>query len=95
MHTYSICFQLFPFKHRLIADKTASIKVFQLRFACPVTVFVCDHCHFELETAAKPCQCPDCGKLGHIRTATAEESRAFQARKLEDVWRDVAPVLAG
>lgn len=37
MHTYSICFQLFPFKHRLIADKTASFKVLQLRFACPVT----------------------------------------------------------
>ena len=58
-------------------------------------VFVCDHCHFELEAAAKPCQCPDCGKPNRIRTATAEESRAFQARKLEDVWRDVAPVLAG
>ena len=57
-------------------------------------VFVCDHCHFELEAAAKPGQCPDCGKLGHIRTATAEESRAFQARKLEDVWRDRLPVLA-
>lgn len=58
-------------------------------------VFVCDHCHFELEAAAKPCQCPDCGKPNRIRTATAEENRAFQARKLEDVWRDVAPVLAG
>ena len=58
-------------------------------------VFVCDHCHFEMETVAKPCQCPDCGKLGYIRTATAEESRAFQARKLEDVWLDAAPVLAG
>lgn len=58
-------------------------------------VFVCDHCHFELEAAAKPCQCPDCGKLNRIRTATAEESRAFQTRKLEDVWRDVMPVLAG
>ena len=57
-------------------------------------VFVCDHCHFELEAAAKPCQCPDCGKLNRIRTATAEENRAFQARKLEDVWRDTAPVLA-
>lgn len=21
-------------------------------------VFVCEHCHFELEAAAKPCQCP-------------------------------------
>ena len=40
-------------------------------------------------------ECPDCGKLNHIRTATADEGRAFQARKLEDVWRDVAPVLAG
>ena len=58
-------------------------------------VFVCDHCHFEMENVAKPCQCPDCGKLGYIRTATAEESRAFQARKLEDVWLDAAPVLAG
>ena len=53
-------------------------------------VFVCDHCHFEMETVAKPCQCPDCGKLGYIRTATAEEGRAFQARKLEDVWLDAA-----
>ena len=58
-------------------------------------VFVCDHCHFEIEAAAKPGQCPDCGKLGHIRFATAEESQAFQARKLEDVWRDGVPVLAG
>ena len=58
-------------------------------------VFVCDHCHFELEAVAKPSQCPDCGKLGHIRTATAEESQAFQARKLEDVWHDSAPALAG
>ena len=38
MHTYSICFQLFPFKRRLIANKTASFKVLQLRFACPVTI---------------------------------------------------------
>lgn len=37
MHTYSIFFQLFPFKRRLIADKTASFKVLQLRFTCPVT----------------------------------------------------------
>jgi len=58
-------------------------------------VFVCDHCHFELEAASKPCQCPDCGKLGRIRIATADEGRAFQARKLEDVWRDAASVLAG
>lgn len=58
-------------------------------------VFVCDHCHFEIEAVSKPCQCPDCGKLNRIRTATADEGRAFQARKLEDVWRDVAPVLAG
>jgi len=42
-----------------------------------------------------PASCPDCGKLNRIRTATVEEGRAFQARKLEDVWRDVAPVLAG
>ena len=34
MHTYSICFQLFPFKHCLIADKTASFNVLQLCFAC-------------------------------------------------------------
>ena len=58
-------------------------------------VFVCDHCHFEMETVAKPGQCPDCGKLGYIRTATAEEGQAFQARKLEDVWLDAVPVLAG
>lgn len=58
-------------------------------------VFVCDHCHFEIETGFQPCQCPDCGKLGRIRAATAEEGRAFQARKLEDVWRDPAPVMAG
>ena len=48
MHTYSICFQLFPFKHRLIADKTASFKVLQLRFACPVTcdrLIQCDKDH--------------------------------------------------
>ena len=47
-------------------------------------VFVCDHCHFEIEALSKPCQCPDCGKLNRIRTATAEG----------DVWRDTAPVLA-
>ena len=58
-------------------------------------VFVCDHCHFEIEAVSKPCQCPDCGKLNRIRTATAEEKRAFQARKLEDVWRDGVPVLVG
>ena len=58
-------------------------------------VFVCDHCHFEIEAATKPCQCPDCGKLGYIRTATLEEGREFQARKLEDVWLDAVPVLAG
>ncbi len=58
-------------------------------------VFVCDHCHFEMEAAAKPCQCPDCGKQGYIRTATADEGRAFHARKLEDVWCDTVPVLAG
>ena len=58
-------------------------------------VFVCDHCHFEIEAATKPGQCPDCGKLNRIRTATVEEGQAFQARKLEDVWRNVVPVLAG
>ena len=56
---------------------------------------ICDHCHFEIEAAAKPCQGPDCGKLNRIRTATTDESRAFQARKLEDVWQDIVPVLAG
>ncbi len=40
MHTYSICFQLFPFKHRLIADKTVSFKILQLRFACLPTVCI-------------------------------------------------------
>ena len=58
-------------------------------------VFVCDHCHFELEAGANPDQCPDCGKLGYIRTATLDESREFQARKREDVWHDAAPALAG
>ena len=58
-------------------------------------VFVCDYCHFELEALSKPCQCPDCGKLGRIRAATEEEDRAFQARKLEDVWHNPAPILAG
>ena len=58
-------------------------------------VFVCEHCHFELEAAAKPCQCPDCGKLNRIRIATSGESKEFQARKLEDVWQDSAPALAG
>ena len=52
-------------------------------------------CASDIETHREPCQCPDCGKLNCIRTATVEEGRAFQARKLEDVWRDVAPVLAG
>lgn len=44
---------------------------------------------------AKPCQCPDCGKFNRIRKATLEESKEFQARKLEDVWQDSAPALAG
>ena len=48
-------------------------------------VFVCGNCHFEIDTAVKPCQCPDCGKSGRIRTATPEEDRMFQSRKLEDV----------
>ena len=58
-------------------------------------VFVCEHCHFELEAAAKPSQCPDCGKVSHIRIATLSESKEFQARKLEDVWQDSTPALAG
>ena len=58
-------------------------------------VFVCGHCHFEIEAAVKPGQCPDCGKSGHIRSATAEEDRMFQARKLEDVWSSILPVRAG
>lgn len=33
--------------------------------------------------------------LNHIRFATAEEDRAFQAWKLGDVWRDGVPVPAG
>ena len=70
------------------------LKLMNLR-EMEIMVFVCDHCHFEIEAAAKPCQCPDCGKLNRIRVATADEGRAFQARKLEDVWRDVVPVLAG
>lgn len=56
-------------------------------------VFVCEHCHFELEVAAKPCQYSDCGKLGHIRIATLGESKEFQAQKLEDVWQDSIPCL--
>lgn len=58
-------------------------------------VFVCDYCHFEMETGSKPCQCPDCGKLNRIRNATPAEGRAFQARKQEDVWNNLKPVLAG
>ena len=58
-------------------------------------LFICDHCHFEIEAVAKPCQCPDCGKLNRTRIATVEERQEFQARKLEDVWRNMAPVLAG
>lgn len=58
-------------------------------------VFVCEHCNYELEAAAKPCQCPDCGKLNRIRTATFSEAKEFQARKLEDVWKDSSPALAG
>ena len=58
-------------------------------------VFVCEHCHFELEAAAKPSQCPDCGKFNRIRIATAGESKEFQARKMEDVWQDSSPALAG
>lgn len=70
------------------------LKLMDLR-GMEIMVFVCDHCHFEMEAVAKPCQCPDCGKLNRIRTATADESRAFQARKLEDIWQDAAPALAG
>lgn len=58
-------------------------------------VFVCEHCFFEIEAAAKPCQCPDCGKSGYIRAATTKEERMFQARKKEDVWHDGLSVLAG
>ena len=58
-------------------------------------VFVCGHCHFEIETTAKPCRCPDCGKSGHIRAATLEEDRMFQSRKLEDVWLDAIAVPVG
>lgn len=58
-------------------------------------VFVCGHCHFEIEAPARPCQCPDCGKSGRIRAATAEEARMFQSRKLEDVWLNVIPAPAG
>ena len=58
-------------------------------------VFVCGHCHFEIETTAKPCRCPDCGKSGHIRAATLEEDQMFQSRKLEDVWLDAIAVPVG
>ena len=58
-------------------------------------VFVCDYCHFEFEAAAGPCRCPDCGKPGCIRAATADEGREFRARKLEDVWHDPSPVPVG
>ena len=58
-------------------------------------VFVCGHCHYEIETMSKPCQCPDCGKSGHIRAATAEEDRIFQSRKLEDVWLNAIAVPVG
>lgn len=58
-------------------------------------VFVCDHCHYEFQRISKAVQCPDCGKKGHIRTATAAEAEAFQRRKQENVWLDRAPVRAG
>lgn len=58
-------------------------------------VFVCEHCNFELEAAAKPVQCPDCGKFNRIRIATLDESKEFQARKLKDVWKDSRSALAG
>ena len=58
-------------------------------------IYACDNCGFLFSRSTEPDQCPDCGKLGRIRTATAEEGRAFQARKLEDVWRNPAPVMAG
>ena len=58
-------------------------------------VFVCGHCHYEIETMSKLCRCPDCGKSGHIRAATPEEDRVFQSRKLEDVWLNVIAVPVG
>ena len=58
-------------------------------------LFVCAPCHFEIESLSKPCQCPDCGKRNRVRTATMDEARAFQARKLEDIWIDFAPIMAG
>lgn len=58
-------------------------------------VFVCEHCNFELETAAELSQCPDCGNFNRIRLATLDESKEFQARKLEDVWQNSTPALAG
>ena len=58
-------------------------------------IYACDSCHFLFSRVSPVKQCPDCGKLGHIRTATLDESRAFQARKREDVWQDAAPAMAG
>ncbi len=37
MHTYSICFQLFPFNHRLFADIVTYCKLIQGHFACRAT----------------------------------------------------------
>lgn len=49
-------------------------------------VYICEHCSFEFERMSKVDQCPDCGKVA-IRTATPEETKAFQERLREDVWR--------
>lgn len=58
-------------------------------------VFVCQDCHYEFERIVKLAQCPDCGKTGHIRLATAEEGKAFQERKKEDVWAEPLPARVG
>ncbi|MCI8477422.1 MAG: zinc ribbon-containing protein [Oscillospiraceae bacterium] len=53
-------------------------------------VLVCDHCHYEFESALSVDQCPDCGKKDYIRPAAAEEAEAFYRRKLENVWDTAA-----
>lgn len=58
-------------------------------------LLICEHCHYEFERVAKTAQCPDCGKKDRIRTATEEETKAFQCRRAEDVWSEPVPARVG
>ena len=58
-------------------------------------IFTCDNCGFIFSRSEETEQCPDCGKFNRIRIATSGESKEFQARKMEDVWQDSSPALAG